>query len=175
MTFLMCSLPSMLNAFCFQDAGQKYAISPVLLESIAKAESNFDPKAINRNKNGSVDMGLMQVNSFWIKPLGLDINKLMGDSCYNTMAGARILRQCIDRHGYSWEAVGCYNAVSINKKKTYSWRIFRQLKSENRMIKADENRQKTDMQGTSSLSFRAWDILDNSFGRDSQSVAGRIQ
>ncbi|MBF0505618.1 MAG: lytic transglycosylase domain-containing protein [Nitrospirae bacterium] len=135
-------------AFCFDEAGQKYGISPVLLECIAKTESNLDPKATNKNKNGSVDIGLMQVNSFWIKSLGFDGDRLLNDCCYNTMAGAQILRQCIDRHGYTWEAVGCYNAVSPDKKKAYSWKIFRQLKQ------ADKPAIR---QTPSSLSFRAWD------------------
>jgi soluble lytic murein transglycosylase-like protein len=123
-------LPSLLIAFCFEEAGGKYAVSPVLLESIAKTESNLDPKAKNKNRNGSVDIGLMQVNSYWINTFGLDGDRLITDSCYNTMTGARILRQCIDRYGYTWEAVGCYNAVSMDKKKAYSWKIFRQLKAE---------------------------------------------
>lgn len=172
--FLICSLPSALGAFCFKEAGEKYSINPVLLECIAKAESNLDPKATSRNKNGSVDMGLMQVNSFWIEPLGLDSDRLINDSCYNTMAGARILRRCIDRHGYTWEAVGCYNAVSMDKKKSYSWRIFRQLKSGNHLMTAGGAPQEKQKSGSSSLSFRAWDLIENSFGDASQNVAGGI-
>lgn len=138
------------------------------------AESNLDQKAMNRNKNGSVDIGLMQVNSYWITRLGLDRSKLASDSCYNITVGASILRQCINRHGYTWEAVGCYNAVSMDKKKAYSWRIFRQLKSGNHLMTAGGDLQEKQKSGSSSLSFRAWDIIESSFGSDSQNVAGRI-
>lgn len=162
------SIPAASGAFCFKEAGERYSINPVLLESIARAESDLDPKATNKNRNGSVDMGLMQVNSAWVRQLSLDSAKLINDPCYNTMAGARILKKCIDSHGYTWEAVGCYNAVSMDKKKAYSWRVFRQIKSKpvNDVIQAPGNR---------SLSFKAWDIIDASFGRDSNSAAGRIQ
>jgi soluble lytic murein transglycosylase-like protein len=167
---LLCLLPSVLNAFCFEDAGKKYAISPMLLECIARTESNLDPTATNKNKNGSVDIGLMQVNSYWIRILGLDRDRLITDACYNTMAGALILRQCIDRHGYTWEAVGCYNAISMDKKTAYSWKIFRQLKSERRRQKSVDATLGKDLH--SSLFFRAWDILDNTFGHESQRPAG---
>lgn len=158
---ILCLFPSVLNAFCFDNAGNEYAISPLLLECIARTESNLDPKAININKNGSVDIGLMQVNSYWVSKLGLDRDRLITDSCYNTMAGARILSQCIDRHGYTWEAVGCYNATSMVKKTAYSWKIFRQLKAEGKKLKAKPT-------CSSSLSFRARDIFDNSFGDEAQ-------
>ena len=157
----MFFLPSVLYAFCFDEAGKKYAISPVLLECIARTESHLDPKAENKNRNGSVDIGLMQVNSYWIKTLALDKERLITDACYNTMTGALILRQCIDRYGYSWEAVGCYNAVSQDKKAAYSWKIFRQLKAEGRQ----KAKLKSPM-AASSLYFRSWDrnTCNSSFG-----------
>jgi len=165
---ILCLLPSVLNAFCFEDAGEKYAISPLLLECIAKTESGLDPRATNKNRDGSFDIGLMQVNSYWINRLGLDRDRLITDSCYNTMAGARILSQCIDRHGYTWEAVGCYNAVSMNKKTAYSWKIYRQLKAEGRRLKAISNKRELKPADTSSLTFKARDIFDNSFGGAAQ-------
>ncbi len=128
-------------AFCFEDAGKTYDINPSLLKSIANVESNLNPKATNKNQNGSIDIGLMQINSFWIKTLGLDSNKLISDPCYNTMIGAKVLKQCIDRYGYTWEAVGCYNATSTPKRVKYSWKIFDRLKAEGSRLKADGSSQ----------------------------------
>lgn len=125
------------KGFCFEDAGKTYGINPVLLKSIARIESNLNPKAMNKNQNGSVDIGLMQINSFWTKTLGLDKNKLISNPCYNTMTGAKILKQCIDRYGYTWEAVGCYNATSTPKRVRYSWKIFNNLKAEGLRLKAE--------------------------------------
>jgi hypothetical protein len=119
-------------AFCFEDAGKTYGINPSLLKSIARIESNLNPKATNKNQNGSTDIGLMQINSFWIKPLGLDSGKLISDPCYNAMIGAKVLKQCIDRYGYTWEAVGCYNATSTPKRVNYSWKIYKVLSDEHR-------------------------------------------
>lgn len=116
------------HAFCFQEAGEKYGISPLLLESMARTESGLKVSAVGVNTNGSRDLGLMQINSSWIRPLGLDASRLLSDGCYNTMVGARILSECISRNGYTWEAVGCYNAVTKSKQVKYAWRVFNALK-----------------------------------------------
>lgn len=125
-------LPVVACAFCFDEAAQEYGISPRLLQSIARIESNFNPSAINRNSNGSRDLGLMQINSSWIKTLELDSQELLHNPCYNVMTGARILKKCMDRHGYTWEAVGCYNAANTSYRMRYSWKIFRELQREPR-------------------------------------------
>jgi hypothetical protein len=127
---LAALLPFTVLGFCFEDAGNAYRVNPLLLESIARVESNLNPKAMNKNTNGTSDIGLMQINSTWLKSISVSAKDLLDDACLNTMAGAWILRQCIDRHGYGWEAVGCYNAMSHNKKVDYAWKVFHQLKNE---------------------------------------------
>jgi len=128
--FFLFFLPPSLKAFCFEAAGKEYRISPELLTSIARVESGLNHKAVNTNKNGSSDLGLMQINSAWIDILKLKRDELITDPCYNVMTGAGILRRCIDRHGYTWESVGCYNAQSKGKRVGYSWKIFHELKRE---------------------------------------------
>jgi soluble lytic murein transglycosylase-like protein len=129
-------MPSLLSAFCFEDAGKQYGIPYQLLKSIAGIESNMNPGAFNVNRNGSFDVGLMQINSFWIKTWGLNKDELISNPCYNVMIGANILKKCIDRYGFNWEAVGCYNANNLQKKMNYSWKIFQNLRNreKNQMI-----------------------------------------
>lgn len=117
------------EAFCFDEAGTVYRISPQLLESIARTESNLNTNAINRNANGSFDYGLMQINSYWVRTYGLSSNDLMNDACYNVKVGAWILRQCMDHYGYNWNAVGCYNAASKAKRARYAWKVFTNLRN----------------------------------------------
>jgi len=50
----------------------------------------------------------MQINSRWQKVLGKRW-QYVSNACYNVMVGAWILRQCIDRFGYTWDAVACYH------------------------------------------------------------------
>ncbi|HEX9079630.1 MAG TPA: lytic transglycosylase domain-containing protein [Desulfuromonadaceae bacterium] len=133
-------LPAPAFPFCFEDAGRAYGISPQLLRGIARVESNMNPAAINRNGNGSTDLGLMQVNSFWLKALGATPDELLRDACYNVMAGAWILKGCIDRHGETWNAVGCYNASSHDKRVNYSWRVYRELRRDARAAARNSGR-----------------------------------
>lgn len=53
------------NPYAAQDAAaeQRYGLPPGTLSAISQIESNNNPKAINRNKNGTVDTGRFQVNS----------------------------------------------------------------------------------------------------------------
>lgn len=126
---LLCILiaPSLCYSFCFEEAGAEYGVSPHLLWAIAKVESGFNPAARNTNANGSIDYGVMQINSGWYSTLGRERWLHLNDACYNVRTGAWILSQCVQRHGYTWEAVGCYNAKSRNKGARYANRVYQAL------------------------------------------------
>jgi soluble lytic murein transglycosylase-like protein len=99
-------------AFCFSEAAQRYHVDANLLMAIAKVESNNSPNALNTNKNGSVDVGLMQINSQHFKSLEqFNITeKSIMNHCVNVHVGAWILARAIKEHGATWKAVGAYNA-----------------------------------------------------------------
>ena len=111
------------DAFCFQDAGEAYGVSPLLLEAIAIVESQGNAGAINHNRDGSYDFGLMQINSTWAKPWGPEVWKKLGDPCVNVYAGAYVLADCIKQFGQTWDAVGCYNARSREKRIDYARKV----------------------------------------------------
>jgi soluble lytic murein transglycosylase-like protein len=125
---MLISLSNHAHAFCFQEAGQMYGINPLVLRSIAKVESNTDPGALNRNTNGTMDVGLMQINSIWRPLMGEERWKLLGDACYNTKTGAWILAMCINDYGYNWKALGCYHSRTPGLSEEYARRVFGQLK-----------------------------------------------
>jgi soluble lytic murein transglycosylase-like protein len=114
--------PISAQAFCFQEAGQRYEVSPWLLWAIARAESSLNPSAVHQNRNGTVDVGLMQINSVWADQLGKTWN-FLDDPCTNVMAGAWILRQCMQDYGYTWQAVGCYHSRTPERRDAYALRI----------------------------------------------------
>lgn len=99
--------PSRVLGFCFELAASYYGLDPALLHAIAHVESSMNHRALNRNADGSWDVGLMQVNSRWWG--FLDRKRLVEDPCYNVLAGAWILKMCVLRYGYTWDAVVCYN------------------------------------------------------------------
>lgn len=156
---LMIAGTTSAQAFCFEEAGKAHCVSTELLRSIARVESGLNSRAVHTNKNGSTDLGLMQINSAWIDILNLKREELIADPCYNVMTGASILRKCIDRYGYTWESVGCYNAQSKGKRVGYSWKIYRELKREKTRNMAKERDASSNTEGSvQSLQFRVRDV-----------------
>lgn len=70
----------------------------------------------------------MQINSSWANKIGYELWMKLGDPCQNVMVGAWILAGCIERHGYSWEAVGCYNTPDRKKQKKYIAKVKEALR-----------------------------------------------
>jgi len=124
---VLLTLPSTARAYCFEEAGRQYGISPAILWTIAKEESNLNQAAVNLNKNGTYDFGLMQINSWWANILGPDTWSALGEPCYNVKVGAWILSRCIQEHGHTWEAIGCYHSRGERRKKKYAWKIYDSL------------------------------------------------
>ncbi|WP_321790393.1 lytic transglycosylase domain-containing protein [Burkholderia pyrrocinia] len=131
---------------CFTQAGERHGIDPLLLVAIAKVESSLNPRAINYNRNGTYDIGLMQINSSHLPRLiktGVTHKRLINEPCTSIDTGASILSGFIERHGYTWNAVGAYNAGSSAKReparKSYAtkvWRAYRTLTSDRGTSKA---------------------------------------
>ena len=119
-------------ASCWNEAAERYHVHPHLLYAIAKTESGLKPHAINRNKNGSYDVGLMQINSLWFPTLrkhGIE-EKDLWDACTSIHVGAWILAQNIRRMGNSWEAVGAYNARNPEIRLRYAQKVYRNIPPE---------------------------------------------
>ena len=131
-------------SFCFDEAGGIYGVSPRLLWSIAKEESNFNAGAINHNTNGSYDYGVMQINSLWapaLRKIGIPWDAL-ADPCTNVKVGAWVLAQCIRDYGYGWAAVGCYNSRTPTKRDRYAARIARLISQEKGMFKTSHRQER---------------------------------
>lgn len=101
------------SASCWHYASSEFGIESRLLKAIAHVESGMNPAAMGKNTNGTTDMGLMQINSSHLKrleKLGVTPATLTSDSCQSLLIGASILADMMKVYGYSWEAVGAYNA-----------------------------------------------------------------
>lgn len=120
------------NAACFEEAGAHYGLPSSLLRAISRVESSGQPGAINRNADGSHDIGHMQINSRWLPALrqyGIDARSLFAP-CTNTYVGAWILAQNVRRLGYDWMAIGAYNASSERKRMAYARKVAAILRRE---------------------------------------------
>jgi soluble lytic murein transglycosylase-like protein len=131
-----CLLSGSVQAFCWQQAGERYRIDPRLLQSIAQVESGLNSKAVNRNRDGSHDIGLMQINSRHLPRLasyGYTEQVLRDNACASVMVGAWILSGMVARYGYNWRAIGAYNAGTAGNRQQarqrYAqkiWQVYRQ-------------------------------------------------
>lgn len=114
---------------CWLQAAERYQVSAELLYAIAQTESGLNPQAVGLNRNGTHDIGLMQINSAWLPRLqahGIAERDLY-DPCTSIQVGAWILAGNFQRLGYTWEAVGAYNARNPALRRAYAQRIYRRL------------------------------------------------
>ncbi|TQK08947.1 transglycosylase-like protein with SLT domain [Herbaspirillum sp. SJZ130] len=128
--------PLLAHADCFEAAGKKYAIDPLMLRAIAAVESSMNSRALHHNGNGSEDVGLMQINSMhfpYLAQRGITRARLKKDACLSVMVGAEILAGFIARFGYTWRAVGAYNAgggqAREGLRERYAARVVRRYRS----------------------------------------------
>lgn len=92
---------------CFRAAASQQGLPLTLLLAVARGESNFDPRA--RSKANA--LGLMQI--LWpdtARHLGIETQAALFDPCTNIHAGARYLREMLDRYGGDLHrALAAYN------------------------------------------------------------------
>jgi len=117
----------------WESVAQKHAVNPYLLFAIATTESRLRPGVVSKkNKDGTYDIGLMQINSSWLPKLGrYGVSEAsLFDSCVNLDVGAWILAGNMKRLGNTWKAVGAYNAKSEAKQLSYAKQVLRNVPRE---------------------------------------------
>lgn len=112
---------------CWDYAASVYKLDAWLLFAYAKTESNFKPYAINVNKNKSIDVGMMQINTVWIPILnkyGISAKDLL-DPCKSIYIGAWIVAQNIKKFGYNIDGIGAYNSPgNVVIRRNYAKKVY---------------------------------------------------
>ncbi|WP_175974259.1 transglycosylase SLT domain-containing protein [Burkholderia sp. BCC1047] len=123
---LSCALCGVARADCLDDAAAFQHVSVALMRGIAQVESGMNPNAVNTNTNGTVDIGLMQINSTWLPTLAREgiTRESLFDACTNAYVGAWILSQNIRQLGPNWNAIGAYNSASPDKRLAYARKVY---------------------------------------------------
>ncbi|PMV96440.1 MULTISPECIES: lytic transglycosylase domain-containing protein [unclassified Pseudomonas] len=120
--------PGSADATCFAEAAARYKVSESLLRSIQVTE-NVSGKAdiINTsNSDGSRDIGLMQINSWWLPKLasyGIGEKDLL-NGCVSVNVAAWIIAKNIVTYGHTWKAVGAYNSPYVESQRIYIQKIM---------------------------------------------------
>ncbi|MFJ7174686.1 transglycosylase SLT domain-containing protein [Citrobacter freundii] len=95
---------------CFEMAGRDYRIE---LRAVSFRESSWRDNALNIVSQNEYAVGKMQIHSqnfSHLAQFGITPHQLYTDSCLNIYTGAYYLAIAFKRWGYSWRAVGAYNA-----------------------------------------------------------------
>lgn len=122
------------NAFCFSDAAIRYQVNEYVLRAIAQHESRMNPSIALRNANGSLDLGLMGINTIHLEPgeplyRGGFTAEMLLDPCTNVMTGAYLLRLKMNRFGNTWQAVGAYHSKKDTHNARYQRLIWESLQA----------------------------------------------
>jgi len=99
---------------CLKPAATYHGVNPQLLLAVLTVESRLNPNAVNKNTNGTVDIGMGQINSIHLPELqrfGLNAEHLM-DACKATYVSAWMLRRGFNRYGNSWFAAATYHSTT---------------------------------------------------------------
>ncbi|HTR06256.1 MAG TPA: lytic transglycosylase domain-containing protein [Paraburkholderia sp.] len=107
---------------CFDKAGAYQGVNPLILRAVAWRESKGDATAINRNANGSIDVGQLQINSIHFPELtrqGIP-HRALTDPCVNIFVAAWLLKQKMVRYGNTWRAIGAYHSESPHERDAYA-------------------------------------------------------
>jgi soluble lytic murein transglycosylase-like protein len=110
---------------CFDDAAAYQHVNPLILRAIAWQESRNRPDAKHINANGSIDYGVMQINTIHLPTLaryGIDREALMSP-CKNIYIAAWQLRRQVIRYGNTWAAVGAYHSATPALRDEYARQI----------------------------------------------------
>lgn len=86
----------------------------------------MNPKALGHNKNGSLDLGMMQINTIWLGSLGrygITSQQLM-DGCTSVYVGAWILSKNFRTYGNTWRAIGAYNSGNPAIGYNYARKVY---------------------------------------------------
>jgi soluble lytic murein transglycosylase-like protein len=111
----------------FKAAADAYNVPVLLLLAICDQESGYKPWALNiagksffpesresaltvlkENYQPSYDVGLMQINSYWIRRLKLRVHDVF-EPKINIHIAAYILDECFRSYGLGWKALGAYH------------------------------------------------------------------
>lgn len=126
---------SMVDAECIIDASKRFNVPVSIILSILDVEGGEVGERAD-NKNGTWDIGPMQVNTCHMEelsPFGITKYDLQTNGCLNVQAGTWLLRQLLNRNnGKMLEAVGKYHSSNQPFKGRYQRKIinaYKQLKA----------------------------------------------
>jgi len=114
---------------CINKAAVTYVVPAKVIVSVLATEG-AKPGTESQNKNGTTDLGPMQINSSWLPKLaqyGYTKDQIQYDPCVNVMVGTWILSnkiaQSISDPSDYWQGVAGYNSMTPAINQRYQTKI----------------------------------------------------
>jgi soluble lytic murein transglycosylase-like protein len=122
-------------AQCIATAANTYAVPSSVLMGIRKVEGGAVGQQV-KNKNGTYDLGPMQINTLWLKELarhwGVSRNTawrwVRDDACINANVAAWILRQKADSAGSVYKGIAHYHSMTPKFGYPYRRRVLKAMR-----------------------------------------------
>lgn len=116
---------------CVASAAQYHNVNDLILRAILQIESRMKERAVSRNRNGSVDVGIAGINSIHFKELaryGIAPENLF-DACVSTYVAAWDLSKKISKWGNNWFGVAAYHSTTPYHNQRYQVLLHNELVS----------------------------------------------
>jgi soluble lytic murein transglycosylase-like protein len=114
---------------CLLPAAQRHGVNPKILKAILQVESGMRANVVNHNRNGTMDVGMAQINSIHFPELaqwGITPSQLM-DPCVATHVAAWHLKRSLLRHGNNWFGVAAYHSATPEHNLRYQKLVRQEL------------------------------------------------
>lgn len=126
---------------CIEEAAVRHRLPPSLIRAILRVEGGQAGR-VSHNRNGSFDIGPMQINSIWlpeIRARGGSLELILHHRCANIEFGAWLLGRelagadpaRLERATF-WRAVGNYHSRTPALNRAYAARVWRAWQREMR-------------------------------------------
>ncbi len=114
---------------CIVQAAAHYQAHPDIIRAVIRTEGGKVGQ-IRQNKNGSFDMGPMQINSVHLPELakyGITQVMLANNECLNIYIGTYYLQRNILTAPHFWAGVGNYHSSTPERNIAYRYRVWDNL------------------------------------------------
>lgn len=117
-------------AACILIAAQTYQVPPGVMLGIMQVEGGRVGLEV-QNRNGSHDLGIMQINTVWLEELAKRWRTdratarrwVRDDGCVNVAVAGWILRQRINKTGGLWSGIAGYHSLTPGIGSSYANRV----------------------------------------------------
>jgi hypothetical protein len=118
-------------AVCIFAAAQTYVVPPSVILGILNVEGGRVGQAV-QNKNGTYDLGPMQINTVWVPELArfwgvresVAMRLVRDDACINIGVGAWILRTNMNKTGSLAQGIAHYHSATPHLGHNYKRKVM---------------------------------------------------